>query len=147
MIKDITIGQYVPGDSFIHKLDSRVKILISLIYVIDLFLVSNIKGYMFIITFTIIAIIISKIHIRYIYKGLKPIFILIVFTAALNIFMTPGKELIWQYKFINIYKEGLNIAGFMVIRLIFLIVGTSILTLNNITYWTYRWNWKVIKSN
>lgn len=129
MIKDITIGQYVPGDSFIHKLDSRVKILISLIYVIDLFLVSNIKGYMFIITFTIIAIIISKIHIRYIYNGLKPIFILIAFTAALNIFMTPGKELIWQYKFLTIYKEGLDIAGFMAIRLIFLIVGTSMLTL------------------
>lgn len=129
MIKDITIGQYIPGDSYVHKLDPRVKILISLIYIIDLFIVNNFAGYIFIILFTAASILISKIHLRYIYKGLKPIFILILITALLNIFMTGGSELVFKWKFFTIYKEGLILAAFMVLRLVFLIVGTSLLTL------------------
>lgn len=129
MIKDITIGQYIPGNSFIHKLDPRVKILISFIFIIDLFLVNNFKGYIFIVIFTAAAIIISKVPFQYIYKGLKPIFILILITAALNILMTPGTTPIFEWKFIRIYPEGLNLAAFMILRLIFLIIGTSLLTL------------------
>ncbi len=71
MIKDITIGQYIPGDSFVHKLDPRVKIIISLIYIIDLFIVNNFKGYIFIVLFTLAAILISQIKFKYIYKGLN----------------------------------------------------------------------------
>lgn len=130
MIKDITIGQYVPGESFVHKLDPRIKILLSLVYIVDLFLVNNFKGYIFIVLFTILVIYISKVHISYIYKGLKPIFILIIFTGAINILMTPGKGVaLFHWKFINVYKEGLILAAFMSIRLIFLIIGTSIVTL------------------
>lgn len=130
MIKDITIGQYVPGDSFVHKLDSRVKILISLIYIIDLFIVNNFKGYIFIIVFALLSIIISKVQFRYIYKGLKPILILVLITAALNVLMTSGNNPpLYQWKFITIYKEGLILAAFMVLRLVFLIIGTSLLTL------------------
>jgi energy-coupling factor transport system permease protein len=130
MIKDITIGQYVPGDSFVHKLDPRVKILISLIYIIDLFLVDTFKGYIFIIAFTLISIIISKVHFKYIYKGLKPILILVLITAVLNILMTDGKNPpLYAWKFIKVYKEGLLLAAFMVLRLVFLIIGTSLLTL------------------
>lgn len=130
MIKDITIGQYVPGNSFVHKLDPRIKILLSLVYIVDLFLVNNFKGYIFIVLFTILVIFISKVHISYIYKGLKPIFILIIFTGAINILMTPGKgAALFHWKFINVYKEGLSLAAFMSIRLIFLIIGTSIVTL------------------
>lgn len=130
MIKDITIGQYIPGNSFVHKLDPRVKILISFAYIIDLFLVNNFRGYIIIIAFTIGSIVISKIQLRYIYKGLKPVFILILITAAINIFMTGGKgNPVFQYKFIKIYSEGLILAAFMCLRLTFLIVGTSLLTL------------------
>lgn len=130
MIKDITIGQYVPGNSFVHKLDPRIKILLSLVYVVDLFLVNNFKGYIFIVAFTIFIISISQVHISYIYKGLKPIFILIIFTGAINILMTPGKgEALFRWSFIHVYKEGLILAAFMSIRLIFLIIGTSIITL------------------
>lgn len=130
MIKDITIGQYVPGNSFVHKLDPRIKILLSLVYIIDLFLVNNFKGYIFIVAFTLFVVWISKVNISYIYKGLKPIFILIIFTAAINILMTPGKgEALFQWKFIHVYKEGLILAAFMSIRLVFLIIGTSIITL------------------
>lgn len=130
MIKDITIGQYVPGDSFVHKLDPRVKILISLIYIIDLFIVNSFKGYIFIVAFALISIVISKVQFRYIYKGLKPILILVLITAGLNILMTEGSAPpLYHWKFITIYKEGLILAAFMVLRLVFLIIGTSLLTL------------------
>ncbi|MDP4147312.1 MAG: energy-coupling factor transporter transmembrane component T [Bacillota bacterium] len=129
MIKDITIGQYVPGDSFVHKLDPRIKIILSFLFVIDLFLVNNFKGYIFIVVFTIVSIAVSKIHLRYIYKGLKPVFILVIFTAILNILMTGGSTLVFQWKIIKIYQEGLVLAAFMVLRLVFLIIGTSLLTL------------------
>lgn len=129
MIKDITLGQYIPGDSFIHKLDPRIKIIISLIYIIDLFIINNFKGYILVIAFTAIAILISKVPFKFIYRGLKPIFIMIVITALLNIFMTSGGDIIFQWKFITIYEKGLQLAGFMVIRLVLLIIGTSLLTL------------------
>jgi energy-coupling factor transport system permease protein len=129
MIKDITIGQYIPGESFVHKLDPRFKILISLMFIVDLFLVNNFEGYLFVFIFIMVTILIAKLSFKYIYKGLKPILVLILITAILNIFMTSGKELIWTFGFIHIYKEGLMIAAFMIIRLVFLIIGTSILTL------------------
>ena len=129
MIKDITIGQYVPGDSFVHKLDPRVKILLSIIFMICLFVINDFRGYIFIIPFTICTILISKLKFKYIYKGLKPIFILLIITGILNVFMYPGKDLMVRWKFITIYKESAFMAAFMVVRLVFLIVGTSILTL------------------
>lgn len=130
MIKDITIGQYIPGDSFVHKLDPRLKILVSLLFIVDLFLVNNFVGYLFVIIFLLVTILISKLSFKYIYSGLKPILILLLITAVLNIFMTTGKEpAIFHWGFINVYKEGLLIAAFMIVRLVFLIMGTSILTL------------------
>lgn len=129
MIKDITIGQYVPGDSYVHKLDPRIKILISLIYIVLIFIVSNFKGYFFVGTVMVGTILISKVSFSYIFKGLKPIFILLIITAILNLFMTGGNTLIFHWKFINIYKEGIILAAFLVIRLVFLIAGTSLLTL------------------
>jgi energy-coupling factor transport system permease protein len=129
MIKDITIGQYIPGESFVHKMDPRAKILLSFAYIIGLFLVTNFKGYIFIVAFVALAILSAKLPFKYIYKGLKPILILILITALLNIFMLDGKTKIFVWKFITIYKEGVITAALMVLRLIFLIVGTSIITL------------------
>ena len=129
MIKDITIGQYIPGESFVHKLDPRLKILISLLFIVNLFLVNNFEGYIFIIIFILTTILIANLSFKYIYKGLKPILVLLLITAVLNIFMTPGKHLLYNWGIISIYKEGLIIAAFMIIRLVFLIMGTSILTL------------------
>ncbi|MGH4052233.1 MAG: energy-coupling factor transporter transmembrane component T family protein [Clostridium sp.] len=131
MIKDITIGQYIPGDSFVHKLDSRFKILISVLFIINLFLVNNFVGYLYIFTFLVVTILIAKLSFKYIYNGLKPILVLLLITAILNIFMTSGNGSLplIQWHFIKVYKEGLVIAAFMIIRLVFLIMGTSILTL------------------
>ncbi|WP_294404243.1 energy-coupling factor transporter transmembrane protein EcfT [uncultured Clostridium sp.] len=131
MLKDITIGQYLPGESFIHKLDPRTKILISLIFIICLFIVNKFIGYTLVIGFLAAVIFIAKIPFRFIVNGLKPIFLLVVFTAVLNIFMIRGTEdtLIYQFGFLSIYVEGLETAAFMAIRLILLIIGTSLLTL------------------
>ena len=131
MLKDITIGQYLPGESFIHKLDPRTKIIISLMFIVSLFIVNKFVGYIIVVAFLSSIIINAKIPLSFILKGLKPIFILILITSVLNIFMTKGTEdtLIFQFGFLNIYDEGLRIAVFMTLRLVFLIVGTSLLTL------------------
>lgn len=131
MLKDITIGQYIPGDSFVHKLDPRTKILISFIFIASLFIVDKFWGYIFIIAFLGATVLISKLQFKYLYKGLKPVFLLIAITAALNIFMIKGTEdtLIWHWKILYIYKEGIRTAIFMALRLILLIMGTSVLTL------------------
>ena len=136
MIRDITIGQYYQADSVIHRLDPRVKLMGTLIFVISLFLGSNIWLYLVVAAFLAIVIALSKIPLKFIVKGLKAIVILIVISAAFNLFLTPGTPLIKIWK-LTITHEGLNTAVFMVIRLIFLIMGSSLMTLtttpNNLT--------------
>lgn len=131
MLKEITIGQYLPGESFIHKLDPRTKILISLLFIVCLFIVNKFVGYTFIVAFLIAIIAIAKIPPRFIFNGLKPIFLLVLLTAILNMFMIRGTEetLLFKFGILSIYVEGLKTAAFMAIRLILLIAGTSILTL------------------
>lgn len=129
MIKDITIGQYIPGESFIHKLDPRTKILISFLFIISLFIIDKFVGYIFIVAFLVLVVYIAKISPRYLYKGLKPVFLLIALTAILNIFMLKEGRLIFHIGFIKIYEFGIRTAFFMAIRLILLIMGTSVLTL------------------
>ena len=131
MLKDITIGQYIPGESFVHKLDPRTKIIIAMMFIVTLFIMNKFVGYIFVVAFLAAIIINSKVSLSFIFKGLKPIFILIIITAILNILMTTGtpETLIFKWKFIKVYTEGLRLAGFMALRLIFLIVGTSLLTL------------------
>ena len=126
MIKDITIGQYIPGESFIHKLDPRTKILISFLFIISLFIVDKFVGYIFVVAFLALVVYVAKISPRYLYKGLKPVFLL---TAILNIFMLRDGRLIFELGFIKIYESGIRTAFFMAIRLILLIMGTSVLTL------------------
>lgn len=128
MIRDITLGQYYPTDSWIHKLDPRVKIIATLLFIVELFIVDNFIG--FAIAALVIGIIIKASHVPfgYITRGLKPILIILLFTFALNIFMVQG-EVLWQWRFLHITKEGLYVAAFMGIRLILLIIGSSLLTL------------------
>lgn len=129
MIKNITIGQYIPGDTIIHKLDPRIKILGSILFMIILFVVKELWVFGIIAVCLGIIIAISRIKPRFIYRGLKPVFILLILTAVLNIFMTKGGDLIFKWKFIRIYSEGVKIAIFMGVRLVLLIMSTSILTL------------------
>jgi energy-coupling factor transport system permease protein len=129
MIKDITIGQYVPGESFVHRLDPRIKIILSFLFIINLFVINSFIGYLFVLAFIVLTVLISKLSFKYLYKGLKPVFVLLVITAVLNMFMTTGGNLIFQWGIFKIYDEGLRTAIFMVLRLVFLIIGTSVLTL------------------
>lgn len=129
MIRDITIGQYYPTDSILHRLDPRVKLAGTFIFIISLFLVKDLIGYGLGTLFLFAVIRLSKVPLRYILKGLKAIFIILLFTVALNIFLTPGNQIIFQMGIIKITKEGLWLAFYMAIRLIFLIIGSSLLTL------------------
>lgn len=131
MLKDITIGQYIPGETFVHKLDPRTKILLTIFYIISLFIVDNFIGYILVVGFLALTVYIAKIQLRYLYKGLKPVFILIAFTSILNLFMIKGTDstLVFQLGFLKIYEEGIITAIFMALRLIFLIMGTTVMTL------------------
>lgn len=136
MLRDITLGQYYPANSIIHKLDPRVKLLGTLIFLISLFITDNFIGYIAAVIFLAFAIIVSRVPFSYMVKGMKAIVMLLMFTVVLNLFMTPGEEVFSFWK-LSITKEGIRTAAFMAIRLIFLIIGSSIMTLtttpNNLT--------------
>ena len=126
-LKDITLGQYFPGNTLIHRLDPRTKLLFTILYIIALF--SARGGVAYIVLFAVLCacIAISKIHPKTILRGMRPILFIIVLTAVLNIFYTPGDP-IWQWKFLKITVEGLWAAFFMVLRISFLITCTFLLT-------------------
>lgn len=127
MLRDITIGQYYPVDSKLHRLDARVKIVAVFIYLISLFVFSSFAGYVVVTGFLVLAIVLSKVPLSYMIKGLKPILILLLFTAFFNIFGTKG-DAVFQWKFITITWQGLRAGVFLSMRLIYLILGSSLLT-------------------
>lgn len=136
MIRDITLGQYYPENSIIHRLDPRVKLIATVVFIVSLFIVDNIWGYLFAACFLFAVIKLSKVPFHYMVKGMKAILFLLLITVAFNLFLTPGETLI-TLGFLTITKEGVRIAGFMAIRLTFLIMGSSVMTLttapNNLT--------------
>jgi len=128
MLKDITIGQYIPGDSLIHRLDPRTKILSVIIYMTALFIINNALGYYFILLVSLGIILLSRIPISYYLKGLKPLLIIIFLTVGLHIFMTPG-TVVAELGPLTITREGIKQGVFMGTRLILLVTVTSVLTL------------------
>lgn len=128
MLKDITLGQYFPGKSFIHRIDPRTKILCVLAYIILIFCIKDFAGYAALAVFTAVCVISSRVPVKFMIKGVKPILVFIVITAIFNLFLTGGR-IIWKWGFLTITYEGLRLAIFMVLRLFFLIMGTSLLTL------------------
>lgn len=130
MLKDITIGQFFPGDSVIHRLDPRVKIVLTVAFIIALFLVSGPLSYAIIVAFLAMIVAISRISPKLVVRGLKPILFIVAFTAILNLFYTPSStgEYLWQWGFLRISWDGVKVAFFMVIRLMLLIIATSMLT-------------------
>ncbi|GAA0866334.1 Energy-coupling factor transporter transmembrane protein EcfT [uncultured Clostridium sp.] len=128
MLKDITIGQYYPTNSIIHKLDARVKLIATFIFMVSLFIINKFWPYLIVVGSLMAVVAMSKIPSKYIIKGLKPLRWIIVFTFVINIFFLPGDP-IWSFGFIKITSQGLSQAVFMALRLIFLVVGTSLLTL------------------
>lgn len=128
MLKDITIGQYFPGDTIIHRLDPRIKIMIIMMFIISLFFIDTFYPYIFIVGFILGTINLSKVPIKFIIKGLKPLMFIILITFLINVFMTKG-EVLFSVGPLSVTKEGLSQATFMALRLVFLVTGTSLLTL------------------
>jgi len=128
MIRDITLGQYYPGDSAIHRLDARTKIIATLLYIIELFIVNNFWGFLIAGIALFVVIGISRVPPKFIFRGLTAVFIIIAFTFLINLFMVDGRVL-WQWKFLSITYEGLRRAFFMAVRLVLLIIGSSLMTL------------------
>ena len=128
MLRDITIGQYYPAESVLHKLDPRTKLMATLIYVVSLFVFRGLAGFVAVTVALCLVIWLSKVPVGYMVKGLKAIVVILLITAVFNLFLTPGETIfiVWKFK---ITYEGLQNAGFMVIRLIYLILGSSVLTL------------------
>ena len=128
MLKNITIGQYVPADTTVHNLDPRVKIMATFIFIIFLFLVTKFYQFIFVFAYIGVCIFMARLSLKHLINGLKPVLIIILFTVVLNIFMTQG-QIIYKIWILSITKEGLYMAGFLGLRLMVLIVGASILTL------------------
>jgi len=129
MLKDITLGQYFPGDSVIHRLDPRTKLIMLVVYIVALFLAVSWVSYALMAVFLVLCIKISKIPPKSIVKGMKPLVFILIFTGILNLFFTTGEgQPLISFWVVNIYAEGLSRAFFMVIRILMLISGTFLLT-------------------
>ncbi len=128
MIRDITIGQYYPAQSILHRLDPRVKLVGTLLYLISLFLFNSIPGYLVATIFLVAIIRMSKVPFSYIMKGMKPIIMLLMITVLFNLFLTRGGETLFHAWIFTITEEGLRTAVYMAIRLIYLIAGSSLMT-------------------
>ena len=128
MLRDITLGQYYPADSIIHKLDPRTKLFATLIYIISLFVFKGLPAFILAAIFLVVLIKLSKVPFSYMVKGLKTIVLIMLFAAVFNLFLTPGTKLVSFWIFTITY-EGLKNAVVMMVRLIFLIIGTSLMTL------------------
>ncbi len=127
MLKDVTLGQFFPGKSILHRLDPRIKIISVILFIVAVFTARSAVSYAFLVLLIALMVAISGISIKTILKSIKPLLIIIIFTAITNIFWTTGETLLIQWKFITIYAEGVRAAILMVTRLITLITGTFVL--------------------
>lgn len=124
-MKNIAIGQYYPSGSVLHRLDPRMKIILAVLYIVCTFLCKNILSFVLLLLSALVLIVIGKIPLRTILGGLKAILIILIFTSAINIFLTKGTHPLVEWKFIHIYAEGIYAAIFMIVRIATLIVGTG----------------------
>ena len=128
MLRDITLGQYYPTDSVLHRLDPRTKLFGTLVYIVTLFLADSLFGYAAAALFLVLAIKLSNVPVKFMVRGLKAIVFLLLISVSFNLFLTPGTP-IFKIGFLQMTWEGLELATFMAVRLIFLVMGSTILTL------------------
>ena len=129
MLKDITLGQYYPTESVIHRLDPRVKLVATLMYIVSLFLFHDFVGFIVVTLFLIAIIRMSHVPFSFMLKGVRAIWLLVVITAVCNLFFTQGAQTYFAWKFIHITDTGVSNAVYFTIRLVYLVVGTSVMTL------------------
>ena len=128
MLKDITLGQYFPGDTVAHRLDARTKILLVTLYIIALFCAKNLLSYALLAAVLAACVRVSRVGLRALVRGLKPVLFIIVFTGILNLFFTPGNRYVLEWGFLRVSDTGLRNAVFMVLRIMLLIMGTFLMT-------------------
>ena len=128
MLRDITLGQYYPVNSVLHRLDPRVKLVSTLIYIVSLFVFDSIIGYVIAAIFLASMIKLSQVPFRFMVKGLKPVVVLLCITLFFNLIFTPG-EAVFSIWIITVTREGIQLAVRMGIRLVFLVIGASLMTL------------------
>ncbi|MGN0677774.1 MAG: energy-coupling factor transporter transmembrane component T family protein [Ruminococcus sp.] len=128
MLKDITLGQYFPVDSIIHRLDPRYKIVMIMIYMIMIFSGDSVICLAIGFVYTALAVALTKISLKVYFKSIKPVFPFLLFTALLNILFIRDGDIYFQWQFIKITSEGINTSIFMIVRIILLLAGTSVLT-------------------
>lgn len=128
MLKNITIGQFFPGNSFLHKLDPRVKLILTIAFIVAIFLVNNGLSMFFVITVLVFLIVLSRVSVKTVLKSIKPVIPIIIFTSLLNALYLKGDTVLFHYGFITIYKKGLIFGLFIAVRIVCLIVSSSLLT-------------------
>ena len=128
MLKDITLGQYFPGDTIVHRLDPRTKLILTVVYIVALFLAEHVVTYGILLVTLGTCIALSKIKLKTIMKGMKPVLIVLIVTALLNVLYTPGEVELAHFWVFTITVEGVWTAFFMVLRIMMLITGTFLLT-------------------
>ena len=128
-MSDMTLGQYFPAESVIHRLDARIKIVLAIAFMVLAFLVNTLQGYGMVLGLLVVTILLSRVPIRFVLKGLKPILFILIFTFVLNLFLTPGQTVWVHWWIFTITKESLLFAVQMSVRLALLVAGTSMLTL------------------
>lgn len=128
MIRDITLGQYYPVDSVLHRMDPRTKLFGTMVFIISLFMANSIWCYVAATVLMAVAIRLSKVPFKFMVKGLKAILFLLLISVSFNLFLTDGRE-VFRIGFLRVTWEGLRLAGFMALRLIYLVIGSSVMTL------------------
>lgn len=128
MLSDITLGQYFPGNSFIHRLDPRTKILATLIYIVAIFFANTPLTYGLLAGFAAVVILVSRLPLGLVFSSLKPIWIIVVLTMLIHMFTAPGENIVYAWKFLKVTAEGLDLGIKMAVRLILLLLFSSILT-------------------
>lgn len=128
MLKDITLGQYFPGNTVAHKLDPRTKILLVVLYIVALFCAKSLLSYGLMALCLAVCVRISRVGVKQLVRGLKPVLVIIIFTGILNLFFTPGDRYIFEWGFLHVSDTGLRSAVFMVLRIMLLIMGTFLMT-------------------
>ena len=128
MLKDITLGQYFPGDTPVHRLDPRTKLILTFVYIVAVFLVGSWGGYGLVIAALAAVTAVSRIRPKALLRGMKPLIFIIIFTAVLNLFFTPGEDYLFRWRFIKITYTGVDRAISMVLRVMLLVSGTFLLT-------------------
>lgn len=129
MFRDVTFGQYYMAESFVHRMDARVKLVLCLLFMVGIFFVTSFAVFGAITMFLLVVIALSRVPVGSILKSVKGIFVLLLFTAVLNLFFTKRGTLLWSWWILEIYDEGIKFAAKMLLRLMLLVVGSNILTL------------------